>query len=170
MPVFLSEEDLRRFGDELDRFRSDLFKREFLSRVVAFPHVRDLFEAVRGDGKRIVLASSAKGDELKAYKDKAGIADLVDSETSSDDAERSKPHPDIFQAALAAAGLRHDRAVVVGDTPYDAIAAGKAGLKTVGLLSGGFPERDLRESGCVEIWKGPDDLWRNYGRSLLARL
>lgn len=169
MPVFLSRSELDRYGDELDTFRSDLFKRKYLPRVQGFPHVRDLFERVRNDGKRIVLASSAKGDELSFYKKVAGIEDLVDAETSSDDADRSKPYPDIFQAALDTAGLRPEEAVVVGDSPFDAEAARKAGLTTIGVLCGGFPEADLRDASCVEIRRDPEDLWRNYNATLISR-
>ena len=73
MPVFLSREELQNFGDELEQYRSDLFKKEFLPRVKAFPDVRQLFQRISQDDKRIALASSAKGDELKTYKAIAGI-------------------------------------------------------------------------------------------------
>src|SRR5215211_6711744 len=145
MPVFLSREELDEFGDELEKYRGELFKREHLSRVKSFPAVRELFERVKREGLQTALASSAKGDELKTYKRIADIEDLVEEETSADDAEKSKPHPDIFEAALERLGdVEPSEAVVVGDTPYDAEAAGKAGVQTVGLLSGGFPEADLR--------------------------
>ena len=170
MPVFFSEEELARFGDEMEKWRGDLYKREYLPRVRGFPAVRELFLRVRQDGKRIALASSAKEDELGAYKRIARIEDLVEEETSADDAERSKPHPDIFEAALARLGeVAHDRIVVVGDTPYDAEAAGKAGLRTVGVLCGGFPEADLRAAGSVRIYRDPADLLARYDSSPLAR-
>ena len=169
LPVFLSEEEIEEFGDELTRYRGELFKREYLPRVVAFPAVRELFERVRRDGKLIALASSAKKDELKEYKRIANVEDLVREETSADDAEKSKPHPDIFEAALAQLeGVEPSEAVVVGDTPYDAEAAGKAGLRTVGLLSGGFPGEDLRAAGCVRVYRDPAELLANYDSSPLA--
>jgi beta-phosphoglucomutase-like phosphatase (HAD superfamily) len=93
----------------------------------------------------------------------------VDTHTSSDDAERSKPYPDIFQAALRRLeGIEPRDAIVVGDTPYDAEAARKAGLRTIGLLCGGFPEPDLRRAGCVAIYRNPADLLKNYEESPLA--
>jgi phosphoglycolate phosphatase-like HAD superfamily hydrolase len=138
--------------------------------VKGFPAVRELFRRVKDEGLRVALASSAKGDELEAYKKLARIEDLVGEETSSDDAEKSKPHPDIFEAALEKLGdVRLSEAVVVGDTPYDAEAAGKAGLKTVGLLSGGFPAEDLRAAGCVRIYRDAADLLANYDTSPLAK-
>ena len=103
--------------------------------------MRPLFERLIAEGQRIALASSAKGPELEHYKKVADIADLTDAETSSDDAERSKPHPDIFQAAISRLhGIDAADMIVIGDTPYDAEAAGKAGLRTIGLLCGGFLE------------------------------
>lgn len=169
LPVFLSEREIEEFGDELTEYRGELFKREYMPRVVAFPRARELFERIRRDGKRIALASSAKKDELKEYKRIANIEDLVEDEASADDAEKSKPHPDIFEAALAQLGdVKPTEAIVVGDTPYDAEAAGKAGLRTIGLLSGGFPEEDLRAAGCVRIYRDVAELLANYDSSPLA--
>jgi HAD superfamily hydrolase (TIGR01549 family) len=169
MPVFLSERELERFGDELDRYRGDLFKREYLRQVKGFPGVRQLFERILRDGKRIALASSAKGDELEAYKKIAGIADLVQAEASSDNAEKSKPHPDIFCAALASLGdAEPDQALVVGDTPYDAQAAGKAKLRTLGLTCSGWSAEDLRHAGCIAVYRDAANLLECYDRSALA--
>jgi phosphoglycolate phosphatase-like HAD superfamily hydrolase len=168
LPVFLSESEIEKFGDELTKYRGELFKREYLPRVVAFPRVRELFERVLGDGKRVALASSAKKDELSEYKRIANIEDLVEEEASADDAEKSKPHPDIFEAALAELGVEPSDAIVVGDTRYDAEAARKAGVRTIGVLSGGFPEEDLREAGCVRIYNDAADLLANYDTSPLA--
>src|SRR5918993_2035218 len=123
-------------GEEIQEFRSDLFKREYMHKARSFPGVRELFEHIRGSGQRAVLASSGTREEVGQYKEIAGIADLIDDATSSDDAERSKPFPDIFQAALAKlAPLGPDEAVVVGDSPYDAEAARKAQMKSIGVLS-----------------------------------
>jgi HAD superfamily hydrolase (TIGR01549 family) len=167
MPVFLPKQELERRGKQIEKYRLELFKRDYLPHVRGFPKVRELFERIISDGKRIALASSAKGEELDAYKKAADIADLVDEETSSDDAERSKPHPDIFEAALARLNLPPDRAVVVGDSPYDAEAAGKAGLKTIGMLCGGFAEADLRKAGAAEIFRDPAGLLANFEQSLI---
>lgn len=170
MPVFFSAEELERFGEELEKYRGELFKREYLSQVRAFPQVRELFERIRRDGKRIALASSAKKEELTTYKEIARITDLVEEETSADDAEKSKPHPDIFEAALAALGdVRADEALVIGDTPYDAEAAGKIKLRTIGVLCGGFPEAELRAAGCVTLYRDPADLLARYDDSPLAQ-
>ena len=158
LPVFLPERDVEGLGKDIESFRKDLFTRDFLSRVRGFPAVPDLFKFLLGAGKRVALGSSAKADELETYKRVAGVDGLVQTQTTSDDAERSKPHPDIFTAALDRRELPPGRVIVVGDTPYDAEAARKAGLRTVGLLCGGFPEADLRAAGAVAIYRDPADL------------
>jgi HAD superfamily hydrolase (TIGR01549 family) len=169
LPVFLSQQELERFGKELDHYRGELFKSEYLPCVRAFPQVRQLFQRIHRNGKRIALASSAKGDELATYKKIAGIADLVDGETSSDDAEKSKPCPDIFYAALSTLGdLAPQNALTVGDTPYDAQAAGKAGVRTIGLRCGGWSAEDLRAAGCIAIYRDAADLLAHYNDSPLG--
>ena len=169
MPVFLSKAELEEFGKELEKYRGELFKREDMPRVRPFPRVRELFERIRRDGKRIALASSAKADELETYKKIARITDLVEEETSKDDADKSKPYPDIFEAALERLGNPPTAdVIVVGDTPYDAEAAGKADLRTVGFLCGGFPEEDLRAAGCIRIYRDAADLLARYDESPLA--
>ena len=168
MAALLPEDEVRRRGKEIEEYRLDLFKREYLPQVKPFPMVRELFERIKADGLRIALASSAKEEELERYKEIAGIANLLEAETSSDDAERSKPHPDIFEAALARLeGIEAADAIAVGDTPYDAQAAGKVGLRTIGLLCGGWPERELRRAGCIAIDRDPADLLRHYDESPL---
>jgi HAD superfamily hydrolase (TIGR01509 family) len=169
MPALLPPELLEAKGEEIETYRGDLFKRDYLPRVVPFPGVRALFERIAANGKRIVLASSAKQDELKFHLGVIGAADLVSATTSADDVDSSKPDPDIFQAALAKAKAAPDEAVVVGDTPYDIEAAGKAGLRTIAFRSGGWSEDDLRAAGVAEVWDGPADLLANYERSLIAR-
>ena len=164
MPVFLPPDVIKRDGKTIEAFRKDLFTREYMGRVKGFPQERSLFDRLLGDGKRIALASSAKGDELAAYKKVAGIDDLDLVETSSDDAEKSKPHPDIFAAALEKLGLTAKNCVVVGDTPYDAEAALKAGMRTTGLLCGGFPEFDIRAGGASQIYEDPADLLDHFKR------
>ncbi len=171
LPVFLSPDELRDKGKEIEEFRGNLFKEKYLKDVKPFPGVRALFEKALSNGQKLALASSAKGDELEQYERIAHIEDLVHVETSSADAEKSKPHPDIFQAAVARLGKHIDcrDIIVIGDSPYDAEGAKRAGLATVGVRCGGFPESSLREAGCIAIYQDPEDLLRNYDSSPLAR-
>lgn len=171
LPVFLSKEDIQRIGKQLEEYRTDLFRREYLHRIQPFPKVRELFIHLKKDGYQLALASSSNEQDLEKYKRIANIADLLEAQTSSDDAEKSKPHPDIFEAALQNLGkLKPEEAVVIGDTPYDAQAAGKSGIREIiGVLCGGFAEADLRKAGCREIFQDPADLLENYARSPFAR-
>lgn len=170
MPVFLSREELDKFGDELDKYRGEIFKRDYLGLVKAFPKVRDLFLRIQHDGKLIALASSAKKDELEAYKKIAGIDDLIESETSSGDVARSKPHPDVFAASLNRfSGIPPDQVIVVGDTPYDAEAATNLNLRTVGVLCGGWTATRLEQAGCVAVYRDPAHLLELYEQSPLPR-
>lgn len=162
MPVFVPRQELDRIGDALEKYRGELFKREFMPRVKPFPRVRELFQRIKADGFRIALASSANADEVTHYKKLLNIADLLDAETSASDVESSKPCPDVFEAALAEAKTDPEHALVIGDTPYDAIAARRAGLRTVGVLCGGFPEEDLRGAGCLDLYRDPADLLDRY--------
>jgi HAD superfamily hydrolase (TIGR01509 family) len=168
MPVFFPLEELRRFGEEMQKRRSSIYRERYMSQVRPFPGVRPLFERIKRDGKQIALASSAEHEEFEANMKLLGVGDLVDGATSSADAERSKPFPDIFEAALSRLdGIGAGAAVAVGDTHYDAEAAGHIGLRTVGVLCGGFPEEDLRSAGCIEIWKDPNDILHHYESTAL---
>lgn len=172
LPVFFSPEELAKKGTEIEEYRRDLFKRHYLPHVRPFPNVRELFQRLLADERRIILASSAVSDELESYKKIAHIEDLIEAETSADDTERSKPHPDIFAAALAKAGHPSPSEVfVIGDTPYDAEAAAKLQLRTIGFLSGGWTKAELQAAGCVAVYRDPADLLAHYSHSpLRARL
>ena len=170
IPYFLSSEEDQKIGKQLDKFRGELWKSKYLHQVKPFPKVRELFQRIQQDGKQIVLASSAKGDELQTYRKIANIDDLVEEETSSDDVENSKPDPDVIHAALGKINNPDPANVMmVGDTPYDAEAARKAGVRTIGVLCGGFPEEDLRKAGAVAIYNGPAELLAMYEESPLGQ-
>ena len=167
MPVFFTKAELDEFGEEIEKDRGELFRSKYLPHIKPFPKVRELFERVRADGKKIALASSAVEKELEHFKELLNIKDLLEADTNADDAESSKPEPDIFLAAMKQLGHpKPEQAIVIGDTPYDESAATKAGLKTIGFLSGGFPEEQLR--GCIAIFKDPADLLARYEESPLA--
>jgi HAD superfamily hydrolase (TIGR01549 family) len=169
IPVFLSADEQRDHGKELEEWRCNRFKTEYLPLIRPFSAVPDLLRRVRDAGLRVAVASSAKKDEVDKYPDIARITDLVDLITSSDDAEESKPAPDIFEIVLKKLKIEGADAVAIGDTPYDAEAAGKAKIATIGVLCGGFTEGSLRQAGCVEIYPGPATLFARFADSLLAR-
>jgi phosphoglycolate phosphatase-like HAD superfamily hydrolase len=153
----------------MEEWRGERFKTAYLPLVRPYSPVPDLLRCVRDAGVRVAVASSAKKDELDKYLDIACIADLVDVKTSSDDAEESKPAPDIFEVVLKKLGIAGVDAVAIGDTPYDASAAGTAGITAIGVLCGGFTETSLREAGCADVYPGPAALFVRFGESLLAK-
>jgi phosphoglycolate phosphatase-like HAD superfamily hydrolase len=158
LPVFVPPDKLDALKDQIEAYRSELFKCEYLPHVRPFPKVRELLARIKEHDHRIGLASSATSDEVAIYKRIANIADLVDAETSADDVNCSKPCPDVFEVALGRLRIEPARASAVGDSPYDAIAAGRARLRTIGVLCGGFREDDLRQAGCIAIFRDPADI------------
>ncbi len=169
LPFFFGPDIMEKNGKEMDEAHGKLFQEKFLPRVKPFPEVRALFEKIKADGKRIALASSGKSAELDVYKKRLDIAGLTDVETTSDDAEHSKPQPDIFVVTLEKLGLKPEQAIAVGDTPFDAQAAGRIGLPCIGVLCGGFDENTLREAGCIALYKDPADLLAHYDNFLVFR-
>lgn len=168
VPAFLSPHELHEFGEKLNDFRAAIFKKKYLSKVRPFPRVRELFERLRGDGKKIALASSGNGDEVDHYVDLAGIDGLFDARTTKSEVRHSKPAADVFLEALNQLHLAADEAIVIGDTPFDVEAAKKAQLSTIALLCGGFSEDELRGSGAIAMFRDPADLLENLARSSLA--
>lgn len=170
MPVFLSEEELERFGEELEHFRGELYRERYMPQARPFPGVLELFERLRRDGKRVVLASSGKEVEVKQYMKMLGVERSVDAFTTSDEAERSKPFPDIFSVAMRKAGVEDGGEVlVVGDSPFDIEAASRIHVPAVGVLCGGFQEVELKAAGAVALYKSPLDLLEQYERTPLGR-
>lgn len=170
MPVFLSEDRVAVVGEELERYRGEIWSEKYMKRVWAFPGVRKLFQALRRRGIRIALASSAKEDELAVYKQLLEVEDLIEDRAAATEVKKSKPHPDSFRAALQSLGkIPLEQVWVVGDTPWDAIAAHRLGVGTIGVLCGGFPEEDLRAAGCAAIYAGPEALLASLDDSPLVR-
>src|SRR4051812_5466134 len=122
------------------------YRAAFLPSTRAFPAVRELLVEVKSQGHRIGLATTCDSAELGHYKQLITADDLIDTTACGEDVKHGKPHSDLFVLALKR--LPAGKSVAIGDTPYDAIAAGKAGIQSIGLLSGGFSEKILREAGC----------------------
>ncbi len=168
IPVFVKDVERDRLKKEIEAFRKELFHRDYMPRIVSFPKARDLFVKVKESGIKIALATSSDKEDVATYKQIIGIEDLVDEVASGSDAKESKPEPDIFAVALKKIGLPADRAVALGDTPYDAEAAGKLGIRVIGLTCGGWKRDDLLDAGCIEIYHDPADLLLHFGDSQLA--
>jgi HAD superfamily hydrolase (TIGR01509 family) len=111
---------------------------------------RELIVDLKGEGRQVVLASSAKAKEVDHYLDALDARDLVDGWTTSADVEATKPEPDLVLAALEKLGTKE--AVMIGDTPWDVEAARRAGIDTIAVLTGGFSEQELAEAGAVAVY------------------
>ena len=155
-------------GKRISERRGEIFTSRYLPQLTAFPRVRELVERFVRDGFTVVVASSAQEDELELLLERAGVADLIKSSTSSDDAERSKPDPDIVSAALKRSRAAARSAVMLGDTPYDVEAALRTGVAIVGVECGGWQREDLR--GAAEVYASPAEILDHYDDSLFARL
>lgn len=153
-------------GEEIARRRLAIFKKTYLPALRAFPGARELLCALLERGHRLVIASSASDDELEDILRAGAIDDLVPRRTSSSDVERSKPDPDIVAAALAMAGCAPHEAIMLGDTPYDTLAAARAGVRTVALRCGGWDDGALARAEA--IYDDPHDLLRRLDTSPLA--
>ena len=153
----------------LESAHREIFQRDYIDHIRPFPGARDLLERTRDAGKKVVLASSASREDLDHYLRLLDASDLVDAATSRDDVEHSKPCPDIFEAALHQAGVAPEEALVVGDTPYDIIAARRAGVETIALRSGRFPEHELEEQRPLAIYDDVAALGRGFDDSPINR-
>lgn len=153
--------------EDIDARRGDIFKAHYLPEVKAFPGVRELLERFLQDGLSLIASSSAKEDELAALLELAKVDDLIGEQTSSSDAEGSKPDPDVLEAALEKLGLPAEAALLIGDTPYDVQAAAPLGLGGVALRCGGWDDEGL--AGALAIYDDPHDLLANYETSPFAQ-
>jgi len=147
--------------------RSQIFRREYLSKLQPFPSARALVERMREQGSSLVVASSASKDELGGLLGRAGVADLLELRTSADDAESSKPAPDIIEAAVALSGHVAGELLLLGDTPYDVAAGTRAGVGVVAVRCGGWADQDLK--GAIAIYDDPAALLRDFASSPFAR-
>ena len=150
-------------GDEVEQRLGDqlraAWEREYeplRAEVAPLPRARELLQLLKDRGFRVALASSGKPDHTQQAVALLEGEDLLDAVTTAEDAEDSKPAPEILQKALEAAGGRH--ALVIGDSPYDVEAANRLGAPCVAVRTGGFGEEELREAGAVLVVEGVADL------------
>jgi HAD superfamily hydrolase (TIGR01549 family) len=144
-------------GDEVERERGDDIRATEKDRYFALidevrplEGARGLIEDLKGKGREVVLASSAKPEEVDHYLDLLNAHDLADGWTTSGDVEATKPHPDLIRAALDR--VRADRAVMVGDSTWDCAAARNAGVETLAVLTGGFSAQELFDAGALSVF------------------
>jgi HAD superfamily hydrolase (TIGR01509 family) len=154
-------------GKEIAERREAIFRERYLPQVKALPGARELLVRLRDDGFRLAVASSSKKEMLKKLLALVGAEDLLETKTSSDDADNSKPDPDIVEAARKRLDEPADRCVMIGDTPYDVEASLRARIRPIGFRSGGWKDPDLK--GALEVYDGPRDLLDRLESSMLTR-
>lgn len=164
----LLPDDRDRADDDGIRAAHKTLYREYWTRLRAFDGAADLLRACAARGSKVVLASSADGDEMQALLAALDAEDAITAVTSSADVEESKPAPDIVQVALDRAGVPADQAIFVGDTVWDVKACRHAGLPCVAVLTGGIGAGELREAGAVAVYDGPADLLQHLDDSPIA--
>jgi phosphoglycolate phosphatase-like HAD superfamily hydrolase len=142
----------------------------YLGRMRPLAGAPGLLRATREQGLNVVLATSAKDEELDLMLDALGARDAVGTVVSSGDVKQAKPHPEIVQKALEESGTDPDQAVMVGDTVWDVQAAQRAGVPCIGLLSGGISEAELRDAGAAETYAGPAALLEKLEGSAIGHL
>ena len=167
MPAVSGLDESSPRGERISTRRGEIFKATYLPALRPTPGTRELIERFLSDGFVLAVASSAAEDELQPLLEAAGVAHLIHRRTSSDDAEHSKPDPDIVQAALKEAAVVPSDAIMLGDTPYDVEAATRAGIRIVGVESGGWSAADL--AGAVAVYRDPAHLLVEYEQSPFAR-
>ena len=154
-------------GKKLLERRGKIFSSNYLPHLRPLPGARELVQRVKQNGLKAIVATSAKDEELKGLLRAARVDDLMEEKATASDAKHSKPDPDIVDAAIEESGISSQHLVMIGDTPYDIEAAGKAKLRTIAFLSGGWTKDAL--NGAVEIYDGPADLLAHYDSSLLGK-
>ncbi len=169
MPCFVPKERLDELEEKLKSFRKDLFHREYMDRIVPFSDAARLLRRMRQAGLRVAVASSTDKEDLHAFLMLLRIHDVVEEHTTADDAEQTKPAPDIFEASLKRLAVQPSEAIALGDTPWDVQAAKKAGVDTVAVTCGGWPEQELKEAGAIAVFRDPADILRNFEASPFAR-
>jgi HAD superfamily hydrolase (TIGR01509 family) len=157
----------RELGDDIRDAEKELYF-ELIDEVEPMEGARDLISELGRRGHLVVLASSAKEEEVERYLELLQARELADAWTTSDDVEATKPAPDLVKAALDRVGGSAGDAVMVGDTPWDVHSARGAGVGTIAVLTGGFAIEELRESGAVDVFESVAALHSGLDRTPLA--
>ncbi len=162
------EQTERAHGDDIRSAEKPLYL-ALINEVATMDGSRELVERLKARGHTVILASSAKEDELDYYLDLLDARELVDGWTSSADVEATKPHPDLVHAALDKAGHEDGQAaVMVGDTTWDIIAAKDVGVPTLAVRTGGFGVDELNEAGAAAVFESVRDLCEHLADTALA--
>jgi HAD superfamily hydrolase (TIGR01509 family) len=161
------DETERRHGDVIRDAETKRYF-ELIDEVETMEGSRELIEHLKQRGHTVVLASSAKADEVDHYLDLLDARGLADAWTTSADVEATKPAPDLVTAALERAEGSSGEATMVGDTPWDVKAAAGADVQTLAVLTGGFSVQELRDAGALDVFESVRELCDGLDRTPLA--
>lgn len=153
-------------GKQISARREQIFMTKYLPQLQPFPRTRELLQRLRDARLKLVVATSAKQEEMQALLNVTGAAGLFEQAATSSDAKESKPDPDIVQAALQRADVPAEQAIMIGDTPYDIEAAGKSGVPIIAVRCGGWDDAHLK--GAVTVYADPAALLAHYDESPLG--
>ncbi len=148
----------KRAREEIIKRQDARYRAEYLRHIVAFRGIRALFEELKRQNRRVALVTDGEKDALQHYLDLARVEDLVDACVCGDDVRHGKPDPGLVQLALRRLRAGRRPAVLIGDTPFDAEAARRVGMRAVGVLTGHFSAGVLREAGCAAVFRGIAEL------------
>lgn len=155
-------------GKRVTKRKSEIFKRDYLPHLKPTPGARDLVKQFKDKGYKLIAATSAGGDIAEELLEAANVADLIREHTSKSDATHSKPDPEIVEAAVKRLKVPPGQIVMLGDTPYDVMAARRAGVRIVGLRCGGWGRDALRDADAV--FEHPAELLERWNGRPLCRL
>jgi len=158
--------DTEGLGRSISKRREQLFLRDHVPTLKPFPQSAELIRRMHDEGFKLAIATSAKRKEMNTLLEIIGIQEWIDATTSSDDAEESKPDPDIVDAAIRKLDIPASQAVMLGDTPYDVDASTQAGVATIALLSGGWSVEDLQ--GALAVYRDCSHLLEQFEQSPLC--
>jgi HAD superfamily hydrolase (TIGR01509 family) len=152
--------------EAMSKRHGELFRTEYLPKLGPVTGAREFVEKLRHAGYHLAVASSAKSQDLDQLLEAANVRDLIERSATSDDAARTKPDPDIIEAAAAKLPCTPDELVMIGDTPYDIEAARRAGIDTIAVASGAFAADEM--TGAVARYATVGELAARWATSLLA--
>ena len=167
LPALLGISAEDELGKQIQERRAQIFKEDYLPELKAFPQTRELLELFLSWKLKLVVATSASEKDLSGILKQVHLDDLLKIHVNADDAENSKPDPDIIIAALKKAKVSASEALMIGDTPYDISASLKAGVPIIGVLCGGWDRHQLK--GAIETYDNPAQILSHIDSSMVIR-
>jgi len=166
IPEAFGVEEESACGRHLAQLKGKIFRERYLPFLGPTAGTRELLKKLKSKGLTLVVATSAGREDTSSLLERANVADLIDDTTTADDADASKPDPDILQAALREAAVSPEQAVMLGDTPYDVEAAIRAHVRCIAVRCGGWDDQSLQ--GAAAIFNDPADILAHFDQAFGA--